>query len=269
VDSSRAAMAAAYAVAIGIVAVCFILYARLLIRLARGGGKVEADKFNFIDLAIGLAASGWLVSNIVHKFGHDDKPLHEPDIAAGAIGYVIIGGFLVAFLEMRNIRIWKMMGIERIGIRKASRRAIGGLLVAYPLIFCAAYLAQQALRNLGRPQQVIEFFVEKAKSSDRGTVVLVFLVAGILAPVVEELVFRGYLYPVFKRYFRMPVAIVLSSAIFAAIHLNVAALPPLFVLALCLAAAYEESGSLVVPIAMHAMFNVVSLSYLLIATLRP
>ena len=54
-------------------------------------------------------------------------------------------------------------------------------------------------------------------------------------------------------------AALLTSALFALVHVNLASLPALFYLALCLTLAYEWTGSLLVPITMHALFNTVSL----------
>src|SRR5438874_13298805 len=77
----------------------------------------------------------------------------------------------------------------------------------------------------------------------------------VLAPAAEELMFRGYLYGVLKRYCGVFAATILSAAMFAAMHLNLASLPSLFVLALCFTVAYEVTGSLLVTISMHALFN--------------
>ena len=79
--------------------------------------------------------------------------------------------------------------------------------------------------------------------------------AVVVAPVVEEVVFRGLIYGAAKRFGGAAGAAIFSSAFFAFIHGNVPALGPLFGLALCLVLAYEFTGSLLVPIAMHAWFN--------------
>jgi membrane protease YdiL (CAAX protease family) len=81
------------------------------------------------------------------------------------------------------------------------------------------------------------------------------LLAVVVAPVAEETIFRGYIYGVLKRYFGGIGAGLFSAALFAGLHLNVAALPALFVLALCLTLAYEATGSLLVNIFMHGFFN--------------
>ena len=56
----------------------------------------------------------------------------------------------------------------------------------------------------------------------------------------------------------------LAALLFALAHFNLASALPLFVLALGLSLAYVASGSLWVPILMHALFNTFSLALLLL-----
>jgi membrane protease YdiL (CAAX protease family) len=86
------------------------------------------------------------------------------------------------------------------------------------------------------------------------------VMAIIVAPVAEEVIFRGYLYPIGKRYAGPFFAMVLTSLLFAALHGHAASLPALFTLAMCLGLAYEKTGTLLVPLIMHAVFNAISVA---------
>lgn len=90
----------------------------------------------------------------------------------------------------------------------------------------------------------------------------VLLSAGILAPLVEELFFRGIFQSMLRRYTRRPwVAILATSAFFAAFHLPLwHNMPTLFVLSVVLGYNYERSGRLVSPMVIHALFNGVFLA---------
>ena len=85
--------------------------------------------------------------------------------------------------------------------------------------------------------------------------ILIFLAAVIAAPMSEELVWRGYLCGTVKSLLGGVPALVLTGIIFAVVYANLASLLPLFLLACCLTLAYETTGSLWVPITMHAAFN--------------
>jgi membrane protease YdiL (CAAX protease family) len=77
----------------------------------------------------------------------------------------------------------------------------------------------------------------------------------LLAPVAEEMLFRGILYPAIKQAGFPRLAFWGTSLLFAGIHLNLMILAPLFILAVLLTVLYERTNNLLAPIAAHAMFN--------------
>jgi membrane protease YdiL (CAAX protease family) len=84
----------------------------------------------------------------------------------------------------------------------------------------------------------------------------------LLAPVAEEMLFRGILYPWIKQAGFPRLALWGTSIIFAAIHQNLVAFLPLLLLALLLAALYEKTNNLLAPITAHASFNAVNFALL-------
>ena len=79
-----------------------------------------------------------------------------------------------------------------------------------------------------------------------------------MAPICEELLFRGVIYPSLRDLGHPRLAIAASSHLFAAIHGSLALMLPLTVLAVILVWLYEKTGSIVTPILMHAAFNAVN-----------
>lgn len=98
---------------------------------------------------------------------------------------------------------------------------------------------------------------------------LTLLGAGVLAPISEEIYFRGLLHGWFQaRIARFWPRVLISSAIFGLAHADsVAVVIPSLALGLVNAIAYEKSKSLWLPIAIHALNNSIAvvLLYLLIA----
>jgi membrane protease YdiL (CAAX protease family) len=111
-----------------------------------------------------------------------------------------------------------------------------------------------------QPQEVVEFLRNADTPRDR---VAVMVMAIVVAPVAEEMIFRGYLYPVAKRTVGPLLSLGATSLLFAALHGHAASVPALFTLAVCLGLAYEKTGSLLVPMVMHAVFNAVSVAAIL------
>ena len=81
------------------------------------------------------------------------------------------------------------------------------------------------------------------------------LAAIVFAPIVEELIFRGVLYPAAKHFAGPNVALWGVSILFALTHANLAALLALAVLGIILTFLYETTRSLIAPIIAHSLFN--------------
>jgi membrane protease YdiL (CAAX protease family) len=81
------------------------------------------------------------------------------------------------------------------------------------------------------------------------------VVAICLAPLAEEMLFRGILYPVIKQAGFPRLALWGTSLLFATIHWNMATFLPLLCLAIALTLLYEKTSNLLAPITAHAVFN--------------
>ena len=111
---------------------------------------------------------------------------------------------------------------------------------------------QQCFGTGDDSQLIVRYFLEHPDLRHRGAVILM---AVIVAPVAEEVIFRGYFYGVIRRYGGRIPAILTSSLLFAAIHAHLPSVPGLILLATILCLLYERTGSLWGPITMHAAFN--------------
>jgi membrane protease YdiL (CAAX protease family) len=76
-----------------------------------------------------------------------------------------------------------------------------------------------------------------------------------VAPLVEEIVYRGFIYPAVKKQFGFAAAVIVVSLGFALMHFNAAVFAPLFLLGVVLALAFEATGSLWASILTHMLFN--------------
>ena len=91
------------------------------------------------------------------------------------------------------------------------------------------------------------------------------LLAVLVAPLYEELIFRGILLPYLTRKAGLIPGIMLVSLAFAIIHFHTPSFVPLFLLSVVLCLAYWRTGSLWVNIGIHTIFNGVTTGYLLLA----
>lgn len=107
------------------------------------------------------------------------------------------------------------------------------------------------------------------ESPDPLIIGLMAFAAIIVAPFCEEIVFRGYLYPVMKKFSGPWIAGICSALIFAAAHSSMSALFPLFLFGGLLAYLYEKIGSIWVPIAVHLCFNATTVAVQLLDRSTP
>ena len=87
----------------------------------------------------------------------------------------------------------------------------------------------------------------------------------LMAPLGEELFFRGLLFQALRRRVYLWPAIGLSGLAFALVHLEPLAMLIVFPLGMWFAWIFHRSGSLLVPFAAHATFNAITLGVMLAA----
>ncbi|CAH8389038.1 unnamed protein product [Eruca vesicaria subsp. sativa] len=91
-------------------------------------------------------------------------------------------------------------------------------------------------------------------SSNISTLSLVGI-TGILAPLLEETVFRGFFMVSLTKWTPTPIAIIISSAAFALAHLTPGEFPQLFILGSVLGLTYAQTRNLITPMVIHGFWN--------------
>jgi len=91
-------------------------------------------------------------------------------------------------------------------------------------------------------------------SSNISTLSLVGI-TGILAPLLEETVFRGFFMVSLTKWVPTPIAIIISSAAFALAHFTPGEFPQLFILGSVLGLSYAQTRNLITPMVIHGFWN--------------
>lgn len=158
---------------------------------------------------------------------------------------------------------------EAFGLRPRSRMAVvaAGLavgIVVLPVMWLLQFVSEAVMVWL-HLNPVAQTAVQELQSS--GLTVSETILFGfftiVLAPIVEETLFRGILYPTIKQAGHPHWALWGTSALFGIMHFNMLTLLPLLLLALLLAGLYEATDSLLAPIATHSIFNAANFFYVL------
>ncbi|KAI3467355.1 hypothetical protein Pfo_024018 [Paulownia fortunei] len=80
-------------------------------------------------------------------------------------------------------------------------------------------------------------------------------ITGVLAPILEETVFRGFFMVSLTKWLPTPLSVLISAAVFAGAHLTPGQFPQLFVLGTALGFSYAQTRNLLTPIVVHAFWN--------------
>jgi len=219
---------------------------------ARGPTKT----FGLPEAILAAALVLFLLLNISASASHPSVELSSRNLLANLLFTVFVVLFIMTFLQLRGFDLSSLAGFFKIGFVRAVGTGIILLLAAYPLIALANAITQRFFGGGSSRQNIVEFF-SGSPTIEQRIMIIVFAVA--IAPVVEEFLFRFFLYRVIKRYLGLFLGISVNALLFAAAHAHFPSFVPLFVLGCCFTIAYEWSGSILVAMTMHSLFNSVTL----------
>lgn len=209
----------------------------------------------------GLLLLAAAIASLLHLPDHGMLLLVETALFDG-------GGLLALYLYMKARRLsWiTSFGNPHLGPGENLGTAAVFYLALMPVIFFSSLVSQGILALNGYPPSLQE--VALLLTRDHPLWMRCYLVglAIILAPVLEECLFRGLALPLLSRHIGTGPAILATSALFAAIHFHPPSFVPLGIMAAGFAMAYLYSGSLLVPIVMHALFNGINVLLLYLLT---
>jgi CAAX protease family protein len=249
------------AVLVGVSGAIYFRIFRLI--YVQEGGKVITNRFTRADsyLALGCLAmfAFQCIQNLHARGGVLPATIDTNLLVAVQLGFwlFVIGTILCSFL-LRQMRPSDLFGFDRLSFMKVFLWGAGLLIAALPVIFASSVVVSSVMHVDAQKdsQPIMQLFERVADPARR---IPIIVLAIVIAPLAEEFVFRGFLYGVLKRYAGALPALVFTGVAFASVHMHVPSLLPLFFLACVLTLAYEFTGSLLVPMAMHALFNAITL----------
>ncbi len=235
-----------------------------LVRQISGRGLSEGDfskRFELPEAIVALLLAGWFGLNVAVALTiHQDLAASGPrELLINAVLTLGLVLGLVAYLRLRGFQLDEMSGMSRLSFGRALSTGTVLLFAAYPLLYLADALTRWLLGSGLSHQEIIELFNSSQTLPER---IIIIVMAVAVAPIAEEFFFRFFFYGVLRRYVGRFAGIVLSALLFAAVHAHLPSFGPLFVLGSCFAIAYEWSGSILVTMTMHALFNGLMLTLL-------
>jgi membrane protease YdiL (CAAX protease family) len=248
---------------------------------------VSVIAFIFLVAALVELGKPWAVENFRRRVGITFALFYPGlmllawanQLAGTAVITYAMGQMLIGVLSLQGAVValtWRMLRQQGIswdcafGFSEDCARAVRlGIVVAViflPIGFGLQLLSDFVMRLPHSPVQPVE--QQAVQTLRTAASWLQRLAAGtvtiIVAPLGEELLFRGILYPTIKQAGFRQLALWATSLAFAAIHLNAVTFASLLVLSVLLTLLYEKTNNLIAPIAAHSVFNTIQFVWLYI-----
>jgi membrane protease YdiL (CAAX protease family) len=178
-------------------------------------------------------------------------------VLLNSAAYLALVFFIVMFLVVRKINPVRTFGLTPHGFPAKAWFALLALVAVCPAVMLVNAAMRAWAPEDDREQEIVRFFAMNAGVEDKLAVVAV---AVLIAPLTEELIFRGYFYGVIRRFVGRWGGLLISSALFAVVHVHLPSMPALFLLSILLTVIYERTGTLWCPMLAHGAFNALSLA---------
>lgn len=213
-----------------------------------------------LGFVIGFFYVGIVLGMIAHKVAGVSKPTAINMVIGGLSfqGAVLVLGRL--FLREHGEGWSTAFGLEE----RPARAVLIGLALGcafLPLGWLLQQVSFWAMDHLGtlgiKPveQETVKALRTTASWADKGALALVTIV---LAPLAEEVLFRGIVYSWIRQVGFPRLALWGTAVLFGMVHLNFVIFLPLMALSIVLTMLYVRTGNLLAPIAAHALFNLLN-----------
>ena len=229
----------------------------------RGEAVLQFCGAQLLCFCLGLTIAGLLQKAGLAAF---QPPDGFGAVLLGTLGFQGVAWLLILFFLRQHQVAWReAFGVCGPQLPRALLLAMLLAIAILPVAWGLQIISMDALTRAGWPpeEQLAVTLLANTKSWWMRVYLGAFAV--VLAPVAEEFIFRGMLYPFVKQLGWPRLAWVGVSFAFALIHDDTATFVPLFVLALALTWLYEKTDNLLAPITAHALFNATNLIVLCLA----
>ncbi|NCC53177.1 MAG: CPBP family intramembrane metalloprotease [Spartobacteria bacterium] len=207
-----------------------------------------------------LHAVGIVLFGIIPGTEEAGNPYEVIGVLMQSIAFQWAGLALVfASLYRRHISWTQAFGVRATQAMKDIGKGVLYYLAAMPFLIVAGLLWTILLGFFDVENGVQDIMMMVTDTYPPAIRVYLLIMAVALAPFYEEILFRGIALPYLAAKIKTGPALLVVSALFALIHFHLPSAVPLFIIAMAFGLAYLRTGSLLVPITMHMIFNSVNL----------
>jgi len=226
--------------------------------------KMQKGAFTFNQVSP-LKLDGWEVFSLIFLLA-----LLEMQRETAILFYpATILGVVFLLRNKAELHLHEFWGVNRLKRWQIPLLSLWLCLVAFsfmtPISIAVGWLSD----IMNTPVQAQDSVNLLFDSHDKFQVIWLLFSVAILAPMAEEMLFRGLLYPFFKARIPSILPLVLTSLLFALVHFDRFTFIQLFFFAMFLGSIFEHTGSLPLCIGLHMTFNICNAIWLLVLKYIP
>lgn len=171
-----------------------------------------------------------------------------------ALFYAALIGVIYVVAIRRYSAGWGMLGLRSFSVWRAVAWAVGGWVALRAFLLVYGLILQGVFKyTVPLDRRVPRIF-----GTTRIGMAMAITVAVLVAPVAEEIIFRGFVYGALRKALGVWPGIAASGAVFALAHLQPVLFVPILAIGMALAYLYERTKSLGASMTLHALNNLVS-----------
>lgn len=222
-------------------------------------GILKGCLFVALFLGIQVAVAG-IVSSVVSVTAALSGSLNTEDVLNSVYKYMdvisIVSAILFVCVLLIIFAVRKKNTAKEISLVKCS--SFGLIAAAFVLGFALNFVSSIGTSFIPFSESVIKKYEETYSYLGMGNPVIEFIDIAIIAPIAEEIAFRGLCYGRMRKVMPMWLAALVSAVVFGIAHGNLISFTFTVVLGYIMAVLLEKTGSLYVTIAIHIGFNATS-----------
>jgi membrane protease YdiL (CAAX protease family) len=197
----------------------------------------------------GLRLANWVLS-LIPGIGSIELTVM---LTAGFLQGILMVAFVLFAVRIRKATL-AALGVGSINLRNILLYGVLGGTGVFLLVTILMAIIISFLPQTPEPQAVADLLLN---ARGREQIVSLLLLVGVIAPVSEELFFRGFIYPVMRNRLGVNGGITATACLFGLMHFDLVRFIPLAIGGACLNIFCENSNSIYPAIVAHSMWNTV------------
>ncbi len=172
-------------------------------------------------------------------------------LVSSVVQFLVLAGLSIGVLKA-GTPVWPRLGLQSVRVSWVLRTGLTGGLTLFVAVVATGLLINYFYPVTWQSQPLIQAI---KNISGPGELLVALLIGVVLAPLGEEIFFRGLLFTRLRDRFGLYIALALSSLLFAVVHFDLARLMPLAVGGFGLAWIYQKTRSLYPAVVAHGVWN--------------